>query len=100
MKLADPGHPDECNVCSYYNVFAPTEAAEVQDKCRNSKWGCTDCKRSLAAVLNRFLDPIRVRRAEIMSQPGKLDAILEQGREKASAVARDTMKKVRAAIKF
>jgi tryptophanyl-tRNA synthetase len=100
IRLSDPGHPEECNVCAYYDVFSAEEAVEVHDKCRNSKWGCTDCKRRLAEVLNRFLDPIRARRGEILGEPGRLDAILEQGREKASAVAKDTMKKVRAALKF
>ncbi len=100
IRLADPGHPEECNVCSYYDVFAPEMSAEVQDKCRNSKWGCTDCKRTLAEALNRFLDPIRARRAELAGDPAKIDAVLEKGREQASAVAKETMRKVREAIRF
>ena len=100
IRFADPGHPEECNVCAYYDVFAPDMAADVHDKCTHSKWGCTDCKRTLGDVLNRFLEPIRARRGEILGEPGRLDALLEQGRAKASAVARETLRKVREALKF
>ena len=100
IRLADPGHPEECNVCSYYNVFAPAEAAEVQDKCRNSKWGCTDCKKHLGEVLDGFLEPIRTKRTELLNDPAALDAILERGRQRASAVASEVMKKVHHALKF
>ncbi len=100
IKLSDAGHPDECNVCSYYEVFAPEEAGEVADKCRNSKWGCTDCKKRLGEVLDGHLKPIRAKRAELLSDPAGLDAILEAGREKASTVAHEVMGKVRAALKF
>ena len=72
----------------------------VQDNCRNAKWGCTDCKRNLAETLNEVLEPIRKRRNELLSDGGKLEAILESGREKASVLAAETMKKVRAALTF
>jgi tryptophanyl-tRNA synthetase len=100
IRFSDPGHPDECNVCDYYNVFAPEQADDVKDKCRNARWGCTDCKRNLADVLNRFLEPIRTRRTELLSDAGRIDGILETGRRKAAAEAKETMTKVRAALKF
>jgi tryptophanyl-tRNA synthetase len=100
IRFADPGHPDECNVCSYYNVFAPGESADVQDKCRNSKWGCTDCKKHLGEVLDAYLAPIRTRRTELLSDPAALDAILEDGRVRATAVTETVMQKVRQALKF
>ncbi len=100
IRLTDPGHPEECNVCAYYDVFAPEMSADVHDKCAHSKWGCTDCKRALGEALNRFLDPIRARRAELVGDGTKLDRILEAGRAKADAVAKETMRKVREALKF
>jgi tryptophanyl-tRNA synthetase len=100
IRFSDPGHPEECNVCAYYDVFAPETADEAHDDCRNSKWGCTDCKRKLGDILNRCLEPIRTRRAELLNDPAKLDALLEEGRRKASAVAVQTLKDVHAALKF
>jgi len=100
IRLADPGHPDECNVCSYYEVFAPDQVKDVRDKCSNARWGCTDCKQHLAAVLNRVIEPIRTRRAELLDDAATLDAIIEDGRKRASAVAVETMKKVHAALGF
>jgi len=100
IRMLDAGHPEECNVCAYYDVFAPEEASEIHDKCRNSKWGCTDCKRHLGEMLSTMLEPIRRRRTELLNEAGKIDRILETGREKARAVARETMTKVRAALRF
>ena len=100
VRLKDPGHPDECNVCDYYTVFAPDMVADIRDKCENAKWGCTDCKACLAGILDKVVDPIRSRRAELMNDPAQLDAIIEDGRQRASAVATETMRKVRKAIKF
>jgi tryptophanyl-tRNA synthetase len=100
IRFSDPGHPDECNVCAYYDVFAPEQSAEIRDKCRNAKWGCTDCKRNLAQALNKVLDPIRTRRDKLLSDAGRIDEILRTGCEKAETRAAETMKKVRAALKF
>lgn len=100
IRITDPGHPEECNVCDYYDVFAPQQSAQVKDKCRNANWGCTDCKRNLADVLNKTLEPIRARRTELLSEEGKIEDILETGRRKAALVATETMKKVREALRF
>jgi len=100
IRLSESGHPDECNVCAYYDVFAPEQSAEIRDKCRNAKWGCTDCKRNLAQALNRVLDPIRTRRDQLLAGAGRIDEILRTGCEKARARAAETMKKVRTALKF
>ena len=100
IKLTDPGHPDECNVFSYYQAFAPQRTGEVEDKCRNAGWGCTDCKRNLAEELNKVLEPIRAKRNELLADMSKLEAILHTGRRAALATASATMKDVHAALKF
>ncbi len=98
--LKDPGRPDYCNVHSYYEVFAPEDVEEVAKKCRGAQWGCTECKTRLAERLNRFLEPIRVKRNELMKEPGSIDKILEAGRKRASAVAGETMRMVHEALGF
>lgn len=35
VKLVDPGHPDECNVYSYYGVFASERCGDVHQCCRH-----------------------------------------------------------------
>jgi len=95
IKRADPGHPDECNVCDYYKTFAPSEYEAVADQCRNSKWGCTDCKRRLADILVEYLAEPRERRAELEAHPDRVLAMLEAGAAKARPVARATLDEVK-----
>ena len=95
IKMTDPGHPEECNVCHYWEVFAPEKTRRVWEECRASKRGCTQNKQELAEELARLTEPFRARRAGGNSE---VDRILAQGAEKARAVARETMKQVREAV--
>ena len=102
IKMSDPGHPETCNVCHYFEVFAPDAAARVHEECRTSKRGCTQTKKELADVLmERVLGPIHQRRAELV-RGGDAEAyvqpILAQGAVKARAVAQATMAEVRRAV--
>jgi len=100
IRLSDTGHPDQCNVFAYYEVFAPERLADVRDWCENAKRGCTDCKGDLAAVLNRVVEPIRTKRAELLADATTIDDIIEDGRKRASTVAVETMRKVHEALRF
>jgi len=95
IRLKDPGHPDECNVCDYYKVFCPTDYDEVVRKCQGSEWGCTECKKKLAEVLVLFLSEPREKRKALEADPGAVEQILSRGAEKANAFAAETMAQVR-----
>lgn len=96
IRLKDPGHPEVCNVFSYYQIFAPRQLAEVEDWCRNSKKGCSECKKVLGGHINDRLRPIRENLKQI--SPADVETVLAQGREKASAVAQKTMDEVHGAL--
>lgn len=98
VKLTDPGHPDECNVFSYYSVFAPEQKADVRDWCENAKKGCTDCKKNLAVKLSDYLKEIRERREELAKDKDRVRDILNEGRKKAQTIARQTMSEVREVV--
>ena len=98
IKKTDPGHPDDCNVCAYYKIFAPTTADDVADKCRSARWGCTDCKRHLAEVLTTFLSEPRKKRADLEAHPDRLREVLAEGATRARAVAQQTMDEVKALV--
>jgi len=95
IKLSDPGHPDKCNVCSYYAIFAPQAKNEVYARCSNSKIGCTECKKELAEILIKFLEPIRKRKSELLKDKNNLNCILEAGEKKAAQAAAETIKQVK-----
>jgi tryptophanyl-tRNA synthetase len=99
VKLADKGHPDVCNVFSYYSIFASAgKASEVRGFCEGAKAGCTECKKNLAGILSEQLEPIRKKRERLSD--GDVRDILKEGAVKARAAASETMAEVRSLIHF
>jgi len=95
IKLLDKGHPDICNVYSYYGVFLTGMKEEVYDWCTNAKIGCTECKKRLAQGMIEKLKPFYQRRRGFDNDKAKVEKILEVGREKADAFASGVLKEVR-----
>jgi len=95
IKFTDPGHPDKCNVHNYYAVFAPERKKEIDEACRRAKIGCTDCKKELAGILIKFLEPIQERRNKLLKNKKDVFDILKQGEQKARAAASATISEVK-----
>ncbi len=95
VKLSDPGHPENCNVHSYYAVFAPERKAQVDEFCRGSKIGCTACKKELAEILVAFLAPVQEKRKQLLADKKRVLDILESGKIKATAFAAATIAEVK-----
>lgn len=96
VKISDPGTPDVCNIYSLHRHFSPSDTVdEVADKCRAAGWGCLDCKRVLADNIATRFAPIRERAGELQSDPERVAGLLRVGAERASEVARETMRQVR-----
>ena len=54
----------------------------------------------MAASLNAALEPVREKRRELEASPETIDAIMEEGNQKARKIARDTMEEVREVVKI
>lgn len=100
IKLTDKGHPNVCNVCSYYSVFLPEMKDQVYDWCTNAKIGCTECKKRMSAGLLERLKPFHQRRQEFAKDRDMVKKILEKGREKANDFSSNVLKEVREAIRL
>jgi len=98
IKLADPGHPDECNVFSYYGVFGSERSSEVRQWCEGAQKGCTDCKMILADILIDQLRSVREKRNKLEQDNDRIRDILDEGRKKAQAIAKKTMAELREVI--
>ena len=99
IKLSDKGHPDKCNVHSYYKLLKKEGVAELYDYCTKAKVGCTECKKSLGEVVSKYLSPIRERRERLLRKDrDKIYSVLDEGIQKARDVAIDTMAKVRQVV--
>ncbi|MFZ5800800.1 MAG: tryptophan--tRNA ligase [Candidatus Omnitrophota bacterium] len=98
IRKTDPGHPEACNVRSYFASFAPEMKKEVDDWCRHAKVGCTECKKILSEKIIAILAPIQEKRAGLLKDKSKLKEILDAGAKKAAAVAQQTMEEVKKAV--
>lgn len=90
-RREDKGHPDVCPVFFHHKLYNPGQVETVATECSNALRGCVDCKMEMAGKLNEFLDPIRRKRSEWMNKRSEVRAMLDKGRERARAVARQTL---------
>ena len=101
IKKDDLGNPDICMVSYYHKLFSTEEECKaVCEECRAGKRGCVACKKQLAQNINKTLEPIREKRKYYEERPELVDEILMKGTEKARAKAKETMKKVKKAMKL
>lgn len=101
IKKDDLGNPDVCMVSYYHKLFSTDEECKtVCEECRAGKRGCVACKKQLAKNINATLEPIREKRKYYEERPELVDEILTKGTEKARNTAKETIKKVKKAMKL
>ena len=101
IKKDDLGNPDICMVAYYHNLFTDKdELKTICDECKAGKRGCVQCKKQLAQNIIETLRPMREKRAYYEAHPEEVDKILMEGTEKARKVAKETMAKVKKAMKL
>ena len=101
IKKDDLGNPDICMVAYYHGLFTnPEDVKIVCQECREGKRGCVACKKQLAANIIKKLEPIREKRKYYEEHPEEVDKILIEGTEKARKTAKQTMKKIKQAMKL
>jgi tryptophanyl-tRNA synthetase len=95
-----PGTVEGNPVFVYHEVFndRPAEVADLKERYRAGKVGDAEVKDSLAAALNRFLDPIRERRAGLAADQGLVAELIVTGTEQTRDEVRRTVAEVRAAM--
>ena len=97
-----PGTVEGNPVFLYHDAFNPDEV-EVEDlktRYRAGTVGDVEVKQKLARAINTMLDPMRERRAEVLAQPTRVRDILMDGSSRARAIAQETMKQVRDAVRL
>lgn len=100
IRKNDPGHPNICTVFAFHQAFNKQNTPVIAEACRMGQLGCVEDKRNLARILNELLDPIRMRRQELLTHPTQLEEIFTFGTEKARQVARSTMEQVRSKMRL
>jgi tryptophanyl-tRNA synthetase len=97
LRRTDPGRPEVCNIYTMHKAVSPPAVQEeVFVHCTGGKWGCMDCKKVLFEHFDRELVPLRSKRAAITESEVK--SALEQGADRARALAEPTIRQVRHAM--
>lgn len=89
-----PGKVEGNPVFIYHDAFNDdtAEVDDLKERYRQGKVGDVEVKKKLAAAINRFLEPIRQRRAELEAQPSIVTEVLAAGSERARAEAEETLR--------
>ncbi len=101
LRASDPGTVENNPLWIFHDTFNPDTAwlEEAKQRYREGTIGDVECKKRLVEVLNDLLTPMRERRALYEKDPAQVLKVLEQGAERANAVAQKTVSMVKEAIK-
>ena len=111
LMVTDPGKVEGNTVFTYLDAFCKDEdfkeylpdynnLLELKDHYKRGGLGDVKVKRFLNSVLQAELEPIRKRRKEYEADIPYVYQILKEGSEKAEAVAADTLRDVKEAMKI
>lgn len=97
IRRNDPGRPEICPVFALQGIVNAERRPLIGEECRTGALGCVSCKSELAERTNGYLAPLRERRSDIGYDGVEL--ILERGAERARAIAADTLRDVKTAMR-
>ncbi|MEL6495857.1 MAG: tryptophan--tRNA ligase [Cyanobacteria bacterium J06623_7] len=98
LAFDDPERPECNNLLTLYQILGNKTKAEVAAECQDMGWG--QFKPLLTETTIAALKPIQDKYNELMSDRTYLDSVLKDGAEKASAVADQTLSRVKDALGF
>jgi tryptophanyl-tRNA synthetase len=97
--LEDPKPIENNSVLALYKLVAsPADYQTMVDDHLRGGIGYGDFKKRLLEAMLAHFAPFRERRAEIVADPAYVNRVLAEGAEKARAIARKTLDRVRAAV--
>ena len=100
-KATDPGSVENNPLWIFHETFNPDTAwvKEAQEKYRSGGIGDVECKKKLVEVLVALIEPMRQRRITFENDPAQLLAVLQDGTARANAVAEETLRLAKIALK-
>jgi tryptophanyl-tRNA synthetase len=98
LEFGNPDRPEADNLLGLYAILSGLGRDAAARECAQMGWGQFNPRLAEAAV--EALRPVQERYRELRQDPGALEAVLKQGRERAAMVAEATLERVRAALGF
>ena len=101
VRRTDKGNPELCPVYDFHKIFSTDSTIkQVDTDCRTAAIGCIDCKKQVADAMVERFSPMWETRAAVTAQPKQTQDVVEEGRKRASAVARETLREVKEAMRI
>ncbi|HEY9802208.1 MAG TPA: tryptophan--tRNA ligase [Leptolyngbyaceae cyanobacterium] len=98
LTFDDPERPECNNLLTLYMLLSGKSKEEVAAECQDMGWG--QFKPLLTETTINALKPIQDKYHQITADKGYLESVLRDGREKAEAVANQTLADVKAALGY
>ena len=99
VRRTDPGDPERCPVWQLHQVYSDAACKDwVQKGCRSAGIGCIECKQPVIDGILKEQAPMRERAQKYLDNPQLVREIIAEGNAKASTLARETMRDVRASM--
>jgi tryptophanyl-tRNA synthetase len=99
LEFDNPDRPECHNLMSLYMILSNQTKAAVTNECANLRgWG--DFKNLLTEALIANLQPIQTKYKEVVQETSYLDRILVEGKQKAAAIANQTLLEAKEALGF
>jgi tryptophanyl-tRNA synthetase len=98
LTFDDPERPECNNLLTLYMLLAGKTKEEVAIECQDMGWG--QFKPLLTETTINALKPIQEKYQQVMDDKGYLTSVLRDGREKAQAIAHQTLTEVKAAMGY
>ncbi|NHC35728.1 tryptophan--tRNA ligase [Scytonema millei] len=98
LVFDDPERPECNNLLTLYMLLSGKTKQEVAAECQDMGWG--QFKPLLTETTIAALKPIQDKYNEVMVDKGYLESVLRDGKQKAAAIANDTLSKVKTALGY
>ncbi len=98
LEFGNAERPEADNLLGLYALLSGSSREAVSRECAAMGWG--QFKPLLAEATVEALRPLQERYGALRAEPGHLESVLRDGRERATAVAQLTLERVRRAMGF
>ncbi|MCW6034688.1 tryptophan--tRNA ligase [Spirulina subsalsa FACHB-351] len=98
LEFDNPERPECNNLLTLYALLSGQTKEAVAQECQDMGWG--QFKPLLTETTIAALQPIQTKYQDIMADPGYLEGILRQGRQKAEQSAQVVLERVKTALGF
>jgi tryptophanyl-tRNA synthetase len=98
LTFDDPERPECNNLLTLYTILSGKTKEEVAVECQDMGWG--QFKPLLTDTVIGSLKPIQEKYQAVMGDKGYLESVLRDGRQKAEAIANDTLIQVKTAMGY